>query len=133
MIGIGRWARALAALVPTALTVGPPLARGPADVDGARIRAADSEPQNWMAVGRSYAETHYSPLTGIDASNVGRLGLAWYGDLNTYRGAEASPIEVDGVLYNIAPWNITTAYDAKTGKQLWTYDPQVPPAFGRKA
>src|SRR6202012_6198970 len=119
MIGIGRWAGALAVLVLTALTVGPALAHGPADVDGARIRAADSEPQNWMAVGRSYAETHYSPLTGIGASNVGRLGLAWYADLNTYRGAEASPIEVDGGLYNIAPRNITTAYHAAPGRGLW--------------
>src|ERR1700761_7892175 len=133
MTGIRRWAAALAALVLTALVITPAIARGPADVDGARIRAADSEPQNWMAVGRSYAETHYSPLTGIDAANVGRLGLAWYGDLNTYRGAEASPIEVDEVLYNIAPWNIATAYDARTGKVLWTYDPKVPPEFGRKA
>ena len=74
-----------------ALIASPALAkgRGPADVDGARIRAADSEPQNWMAVGRSYEETHYSPLAGINASNVSRLGLAWSSDLNTYRGAEA--------------------------------------------
>ena len=137
-----RWAAAQTPLVMTllvmtalALIAAPALAagRGPADVDGARIRAADREPQNWMAVGRSYAETHYSPLAGIAAANVGRLGLAWSAELNTYRGAEASPIEVDGVLYNIAPWNITTAYDARTGKVLWTYDPKAPPEFGRKA
>ena len=107
--------------------------RGPADVDGARIRAADREPQNWMAVGRDYREQHFSPLTGIDRSNVKRLGLAWSADLDTYRGVEASPIEVDGVLYNTSAWNITTAYDATTGKVLWTYDPKVPPAYGRKA
>jgi quinohemoprotein ethanol dehydrogenase len=130
MTSIRQWAAALVAL---AMCAAPALARGPADVDGARIRAADAEPQNWMATGRSYAETHYSPLTGINAGNVGKLGLAWYADLNTYRGAEASPIEVDGTLYNIAPWNITTAYDARTGKPLWTYDPKVPPEYGRKA
>src|SRR3569833_1145424 len=132
MTSIRRWATVLAAV---ALATAPALAagRGPADVDGARIRAADSEPQNWMAVGRSYAETHYSPLACINASNVGELGLAWSADLNTYRGAEASPIEVDGVLYNIAPWNITTAYDARTGKVLWTYDPKAAPEYGRKA
>ena len=107
--------------------------RGPADVDGARIRAADREPQNWMAVGRDYTEAHYSPLTGIDKSNVGKLGLTWFVDLDTYRGVEASPIEVDGVLYNTSAWNITTAYDARTGKVLWSYDPKVPPAYGRKA
>ena len=125
------WAAALAA----AAMALPALAalKGPADVDGARIRAADREPQNWMAIGRDYKEQHFSPLKGIDHANLGRLGLAWYADLDTYRGVESSPIEVDGVLYNIAPWNITTAYDAKTGKVLWTYDPKVPPEFGRKA
>ena len=132
MTGIRRWAAALAVVGIAAL---PALGagRGPAAVDGARIRAADREPQNWMAVGRTYAETHFSPLTGINASNVKRLGLAWHADLNTYRGVESSPIEVDGVLYNISAWNITTAYDARTGKVLWTYDPKVPPEYGRKA
>jgi quinohemoprotein ethanol dehydrogenase len=132
MTGIGRWTTAMAVLALTALAA-PALARGPADVDGARIRAADAEPQNWMAVGRSYDETHYSPLTGIRPSNVKQLGLAWSADLNTYRGAEASPIAVDGVLYNVTPWNVATAYDARTGQVLWTYDPKTPPEFGRKA
>jgi len=132
MTSIRRWAAALCTLA-LAAAAAPATARGPADVDGARIRAADLEPQNWMAVGRSYEETHYSPLTGIKPANVARLGLAWSADLNTYRGAEASPIEVDGVLYNVSPWNIATAYDARTGKALWSYDPKTPPEFGRKA
>jgi quinohemoprotein ethanol dehydrogenase len=131
MSGFRFWVAALAA----AILAVPALAahRGPADVDGARIRAAGREPQNWMAIGGDWRERHFSRLKGIGHRNVGRLGLAWYADLNTYRGVESSPIEVDGVLYNIAPWNITTAYDARTGKLLWTYDPKVPPEFGRKA
>ena len=132
MTGFRYWAAALAAVAIAALpafAAGP----GPAAVDGARIRAADREPQNWMAVGRDYGEAHFSPLTGIGAGDVGGLGLAWWSDLDTYRGVEASPIEVDGVLYNTSAWNITTAYDARTGKVLWRYDPKVPPQFGRKA
>ena len=120
------WALALA--IPTLAAAG-----GAANVDGARIRGADREPGQWMATGRTYQEQRYSPLTGITPQNIGRLSLAWHADLNTYRGVEASPIEVDGVLYNISAWNITTAYDARTGKVLWTYDPKVPPEFGRKA
>ncbi|MGZ6011887.1 MAG: outer membrane protein assembly factor BamB family protein, partial [Caulobacteraceae bacterium] len=131
---IRRWAAALVALALAVPAVAAqPQARGPADVDGARIRAADREPQNWMAVGRSWDETHYSPLTGIKASNVARLGLAWSADMDTYRGAEASPIEVDGTLYNVTPWNVATAYDARTGNVLWTYDPKTLREFGRKA
>jgi quinohemoprotein ethanol dehydrogenase len=87
----------------------------------------------WPGTGRTHDEQHYSPLDQIDAGNVGELGLAWYADLTTDRGQEATPLVVGGVLYNTEPWNITTAYDAATGRQLWRYDPQVPLKFGRLA
>src|SRR5918993_3161436 len=80
----------------------------------------------WPSDGRDYTAQRYSPLTQIDQSNVGQLGLAWFDELDTYRGVEATPIYADGVLYNILPFNVTIAYDARTGKRLWTYDPQVP-------
>ena len=132
MVRAAVWARVLIMLACFAL----PAAAGsrpPADVDGARIKAADSEPGNWMSVGRTYDEQRFSPLKQINTANVRGLGLAWSADLDTYRGVEASPLEVDGVLYNTSAWNITTAYDARNGKVLWSYDPKVPPEFGRKA
>jgi quinohemoprotein ethanol dehydrogenase len=129
MRGATSWIVGLAA----ALAAFPVLARGPADVDGARIRAADSEPGQWMSWGRTYDEQRFSPLTQVSEKTVGKLGLAWSAELNTYRGVEGTPIEVDGVLYNTSAWNITTAYDAATGKVLWTYDPKVPPQVGRLA
>jgi len=91
------------------------------------------EDGEWLADGRTYSAQRYSPLTQIDASNVSRLGLAWYADLDTYRGVEATPIYADGVLYNILPFNITIAYDARTGERLWTYDPKVPREVARLA
>src|SRR5690606_22376465 len=69
----------------------------------------------------------------INEHNVSRLGLAWYHDLDTYRGVEATPLVADGVLYNISAWNVTTAHDARTGRVLWQYDPQVPREWGRYA
>src|SRR5262245_16378035 len=94
----------------------------PGSVDGKRIRAADREPGNWMTWGRTYDEQRFSPLKQINARNVNRLGLAWFAELDTFRGVEATPLVVDGVLYNTSAWNITTAYDAKTGRVLWTHD-----------
>lgn len=84
-------------------------------------------------VGRTHQEQFFSPLANINVDTVKDLGLAWYQDLNTQRGLEATPLVADGVLYNIAPWNIVTALDARTGKLLWTYDPEVPREFGRLA
>jgi quinohemoprotein ethanol dehydrogenase len=103
------------------------------NVDHARILNADRDPGNWLAHGRSYDEQRFSPLTQINDRNAGRLGLAWYYDLNTHRGVEATPIVVDGVLYNTSAWNVTMALDAKTGEELWYYDPQVPRQWARYA
>ncbi|MEP7312083.1 MAG: PQQ-dependent dehydrogenase, methanol/ethanol family [Pseudomonadota bacterium] len=95
--------------------------------------AGEPDGSDWPMVGRTHQEQNYSPLDQINASNVSRLGLAWYQDLNTTRGVEAAPLFVDGVLYNTSAWNVTAAYDARSGKQLWRYDPKVPPQYARLA
>jgi quinohemoprotein ethanol dehydrogenase len=105
----------------------------PAAVDHERLLNAGSEPGNWMAWGRGYHEDRYSPLDQINDSNVNDLGLAWYYTFNNRRGNEATPIVIDGVLYTTSAWNITVALDAKTGQELWYYDPEVPPAWGKMA
>jgi quinohemoprotein ethanol dehydrogenase len=92
-----------------------------------------AEPGQWLSAGRTYDEQRFSPLAQINESTVGELGLAWFADINTERGLEASPLVIDGVLYNVQPWNIVTAYDARTGRVLWRFDPQVPLRFGRLA
>jgi quinohemoprotein ethanol dehydrogenase len=96
-----------------------------ADVDGARIVAADKEPQNWLTTGRTYSEERFSPLTQITDGNVARLGLAWYYETDSTIGSEATPLVIDGVMYTSTVWNILAAIDAKTGKELWRYDPKV--------
>src|ERR1700735_380995 len=107
--------------------VAPPLlAQGPAAIDQQRLTNADKDPGQWMSHGRDWTEQRFSPLKQINAANVDRLGLAWFAELNTYRGVDATPLEIDGVLYNISAWDITTAYDATNGTVLWTSDAQQP-------
>ncbi|MGH9254055.1 MAG: PQQ-dependent dehydrogenase, methanol/ethanol family [Vicinamibacterales bacterium] len=98
----------------------------PAAVSTARLTAADAEPGQWMSHGRTYGEQRFSPLDRINTETVGTLGLAWFADLDTRRGQEATPIVVDGVLYVSTAWSKVKAYDAATGKPLWAYDPEVP-------
>ncbi|HYB13335.1 MAG TPA: PQQ-binding-like beta-propeller repeat protein, partial [Myxococcota bacterium] len=102
-------------------------------VDDARLRAAQGEPGNWLTHGGTYAEQRYSPLEGIRADNVGQLGLAWSFDTQTNRGLEATPIVVDGILYTTGSWSVVFAIDARNGKMLWRYDPQVPREKGQDA
>ena len=101
-------------------------------IDGARIIGADAEPENWLAHGRTYGEQRYSPLDKIKADNVKDLGLAWTYETGTIRGLEASPIVVDGVMFATGSWSKVYALDAKSGEELWTYDPEVPGETGRK-
>ncbi len=105
-----------------------------ADVDGARIAAADKEPQNWLSHGRTYSEQRFSPLAKINAGNVGQLGLAWSVDIKsrTARGLEATPIVVDGVIYTSGAWSHVLAIEAKTGKLLWEFDPEIPGHYAGK-
>ena len=93
--------------------------------------AADPVSRDWPAVGGSHQEQFFSPLDQINVETVKDLGLAWYKDLGTSRGLESHPLIVDGVMFNTAPFNVTTAYDAKTGRELWSYDPEVPRRFAR--
>jgi PQQ-dependent dehydrogenase (methanol/ethanol family) len=106
-----------------------------ASVDTKRLAQA-STPANageWMSYGRDYSEQRYSPLKQINADNVSQLGLAWYGDLTERGGSyETTPVEVDGRLYVTSPWSKVYAFDAKTGKQLWKYDPKVPGSYAVK-
>ena len=102
----------------------------PARVDATRMRNADSDGGNWLSYGRTYSEQRFSPLTKIDADNAKQLSLAWYADLDTDRGQEATPLVIDGVLYTSTAWSLLKAYDATTGKLLWSYDPQVPKELG---
>ena len=99
---------------------------GPAQVDGARIIAADQEPGNWMSHGRTYDEQRYSPLDRVNAGNVGQLGMAWTTKLDIDSGTEATPLVVDGVMYTTGAFSIVYAINAATGELLWKYDPKVP-------
>jgi PQQ-dependent dehydrogenase (methanol/ethanol family) len=111
---------------PEATDAAPAAPEAVANVDGARIMAADQEPGNWMTHGRTYDEQRYSPLKTISAENASGLGLAWYYDLDTNRGEEATPIVVDGVMYVSTAWSKVKALNAASGELIWAYDPEVP-------
>ena len=80
---------------------------------------------DWSNIGFDAKEQRYSPLEQINEGNVDELGIAWFKDLPDARGQEATPIEVDGKLYISTAWSKVFAYDAKTGEEIWSYDPGV--------
>ena len=90
-------------------------AEGGIDAEALLNAAADSA--NWITYGRDYAEQRYSPLDQVNADTVGGLGLAWYADMDTARGQEATPLVIDGKLYVTTAWSKVKAYNAATEAQ----------------
>ncbi len=80
----------------------------------------------WTGHGRDASEQRFSPLKQITADNVKQLGVAWFANLTERGQWQTTPIVVDGRIYVTTPWSKVYAFDAKTGGQLWKYDPKVP-------
>jgi quinohemoprotein ethanol dehydrogenase len=104
-----------------------------ANIDADRIIHADESPGDWLAHGRTYSEQRFSPLKDIDRDTVKQLGVAWEFRTNTVRGLEATPIVSNGIMFVTGSWSKVWALDAKTGRQLWFFDPEVPGQWGRFA
>jgi quinohemoprotein ethanol dehydrogenase len=103
----------------------------PVNIDAKVLRNAgnvanDALPGSWLTYGRNQGETRYSTLKQINDSNAKRLGLAW----NYVAGAgggnqEGTPLVWNNTLYGITTWSVVYALDAKSGKELWRWDPEV--------
>jgi quinohemoprotein ethanol dehydrogenase len=102
-------------------------------VQDKQISTIEDNSGDWLTYGRNYGEERFSPLGQITKENVGQLGLAWSLNLGTKRGIEATPLVVDGIMFMSGPWSVVYAINTRSGKLLWTYDPQVPKEFGEKA
>lgn len=104
-----------------------------AQVTDTALANAATDNAQWLSYGRDQGETRYSPLMQINDSNVDELGMAWTFDTGSFRGLEATPLVANGIMYASRPWSSVFAVDARTGEQIWNYDPQVDRSTGWKA
>ncbi len=90
---------------------------------------------DWPVTGGDPGGMRYSPLADINRTNVAQLQVAWtyrHGDYRSgwpdpFKGTafESTPIVVEGRLIFTTPYNRVIALAADTGKELWTFDPQI--------
>ena len=114
----------LSVMLALALTLAACQKPSPGAVDAKRLTAAAGNAE-WLSYGKDYNEQRFSPLSKVNGQTVQQLGLAWHAEFDTDRGQEATPLVIDGVLYTTTAWSKVFAFDAKTGKQLWKFDPGI--------
>src|ERR1051326_606553 len=95
----------------------------------ASYRAAAQDHTGWRDYGGAADAAQYSALRQINRSNVARLEMAWTYPTGDHLKYSFNPIMVDGTLYVLAKNNSIVALDAQTGKELWTYALDPPPAI----
>lgn len=123
------------ALVAQEATTGTPVEQAPATpLPPAEIPVDYPMPEigaDWPAYGGSNLATRYSPLDQVTKANVGELTKVWEfrtGDLpekGEKFGNQNTPIKVGDRLLLCSALNKVSALDAASGKEFWTYDPQV--------
>ncbi len=87
-----------------------------------------ANPARWLTYSGDYTGQRHSPLTQITPANAARLAPQWTFQTGiTGHKFEATPVVIDGIMYMTGPMNSAWAIDAKTGKQIWRYQRNLPP------
>lgn len=116
----------------------------PHDIDG-RLAEASGEASStvndvpdgeWHAYGRTQFGQRYSPLSEITPANVSNLEKVWeYHTGDVRQGPpqdpvettfEVTPLKIGPNLYLCTPHQKAVALDADSGKEVWSFDPQMP-------
>lgn len=117
---------AIAALLAPALLMGQ---KAPAFSADQLVRSPTA---SWITNGGDLYNRRYSPLTGIDRTNVGEMKGVWRARLggsgvdSQYSG-EAEPIVYEGVLYIVTGADDAFAISIDTGELLWSYEANLDP------
>jgi lanthanide-dependent methanol dehydrogenase len=115
--------------VKTCLGVVAALAAGSVYADEDLNKAAQN-PNNWAMPALSDNAQRYSTLKQINASNVGKLQVAWTFSTGVLRGHEGAPLVIGSTMYVHTPFpNIVYALDLDhEAKILWKYEPKQDPS-----
>jgi PQQ-dependent dehydrogenase (methanol/ethanol family) len=102
-------------------------------IAGATLAAAASfaiadAGNEWSHYGGDQWNTRYSSLNQINTGNVSQLKVQWMHSLGSLESQQSSPVIIGDTMYvttSTGP-KFVFALDAKTGKQKWKYEPELP-------
>src|SRR6202045_376146 len=97
-------------------------------VNSERLRAAGTNPDEWLMYSGSYDGWRHTSLAEITPANVAQLRIRWIKQFDiTGTIIEATPLVIDGVIFMVAEAGHVLAMDSKTGNVIWEYKRPVPP------
>ncbi|MBV8334485.1 MAG: PQQ-binding-like beta-propeller repeat protein [Alphaproteobacteria bacterium] len=97
-------------------------------VNSERLRAAGSNPDEWLMYSGSYNGWRHTSLAEITPANVAQLRIRWIKQFDiTGTIIEATPLVIDNVIFMVAEAGHVVALDDKTGDVIWEYKRPVPP------
>src|SRR5262252_11169393 len=104
------------------------IAAGSASANDELVKMSQN-PKDWVMPAGDYANTRYSKLNQINASNVGKLQVAWTFSTGVLRGHEGGPLIIGNMMYVHTPFpNKVYALDlANDNKIVWKYEPKQDP------
>ena len=93
------------------------------------LQKMSQNPKDWVMPAGDYANTRYSKLNQINASNVGKLQVAWTFSTGVLRGHEGGPLIIGNMMYVHTPFpNKVYAMDlSQEQKIIWSYEPKQDP------
>jgi alcohol dehydrogenase (cytochrome c) len=110
----------------------PPVARAEPHLAGQLVSSGPAS-DDWRSSGGDLANTRYSSLEQINTANVVDLKGVWLARLGSGRGSqyrfEAEPIVVDGTMYLSTGNDDVFALDARSGRKVWEFTPNIDPTI----
>src|ERR1700759_4949770 len=93
------------------------------------LHKMSQNPKDWVMPAGDYANTRYSKLNQINASNVGKLQVAWTFSTGVLGGHEGGPLIIGNMMYVHTPFpNNVFALDlSQDNRIVWKYEPKQDP------
>ena len=96
-------------------------------VNSERLRAAGTNPDEWLMYSGSYNGWRHTSLAEITPVNVAQLRIRWIKQFDiTGTIIEGTPLVVDGAIFMVTEPGHVVALDDKTGNMIWEYKRPVP-------
>ncbi|MBT8145489.1 MAG: PQQ-binding-like beta-propeller repeat protein, partial [Gammaproteobacteria bacterium] len=103
---------------------------GFADTSYEALLADEANGADWLSYSGGYKSERFSPLTQINPANVDQLKVMWAYQMQPtgLSGAglqETTPLVADDIMYLTESPSSVTALDARTGRMLWHFVPDI--------